>query len=112
MPPCKHCGSQMEITEMSQDGSIGYQCPKNCTIEKAMEEHNQLEDITLIEIAFIDEYRKVITHCWKCQYDPIERREDNRDGDYGHFCPVCGYSLRYHKLFGEGMPRDMGKRFK
>lgn len=41
------------------------------------------------------------TYCWNC-YGTVIRNPALQDGPYGHFCPQCGHSLRYHPVYGEG----------
>jgi hypothetical protein len=55
------------------------------------------------------------THCWTSRggiHCPgiVKRTLEVQDGPYGHFCPECGHSLRYHKYYGEGRPGDKARK--
>ena len=53
------------------------------------------------------------THCWTFRADNthcpgvVARTLDVQDGPYGHFCPECRHSLRYHPYYGQGRPGDL-----
>jgi len=49
-------------------------------------------------------------HCWqeKCNRALINRLRTVDDEVYGHYCPNCQQSLRFHPFFGEEKEYDIG----
>ncbi len=136
MAKCKYCGSELGV--LDGFGNTVWICPNDCAFLKAWEEENARseaerrsmhEDMPVVEPAAGqgnmyedmlavegDEVSIRHSHCWTytARGNPcpgtVLRVIEAQDGPYGHFCPVCGHSLRYHYHLGEGKPGDMARR--
>jgi hypothetical protein len=118
---CGHCGH--ELQEFDIYGNEGWHCPNDCAFEMACK---KAEEILPFEIEAADlvrasndtsasqEYTTPVTvktsHCWYCK-GTVFRLTQNQDPPYGHFCSICGHSLRFHPLLGQGAPHDQALRF-
>jgi len=108
---CDRCGGDLELLDVEWDGTEIWVCKNDCTITEEVIE--RLYEAGLAEILSQPE----TSHCWTCngkgKHCPglVERTEETADGPYGHFCPKCGRSLRHHPVYGEGMPKDLAKRY-
>jgi hypothetical protein len=121
MQVCEHCGRERD--QFDRCGNEVWNCPNDCDFEKFVEKGRNEEAAKSDEqIAaeaedmlngLLDQAEVKHTHCWTSMADgshcpgKVERTSDSQDGSYGHFCPVCGHSLRYHPHYGEGCPGDM-----
>ena len=120
MPVCKHCGTELDPLDIH--GNEDWNCPYDCDFEKAAEELRN-EEAAKSDEQLAAEAEAMLnghwdlatvkqTHCWFSQADgsncpgKVKRTFDAQDGPYGHFCPECGHSLRYHPIYGEGRPGD------
>lgn len=121
MPVCEHCDK--ELDPFDKYGNEVWNCPKDCDFENAAkkvineeaaksEAQKAAEDEDMVN-GVLDQAAVKQTHCWTPNADgshcpgKVERTFDVQDGPYGHFCPECGHSLRYHPHYGEGCPGDM-----
>lgn len=128
MEKCKNCGADMVLTSFDSKGGESWQCFNECELEKGIKRVQEFENSISYEERlrdyheslnrFLAELHKKTSHCWwtsrpdrtRCP-GIVVRTEETRDGPYGNFCPVCGYSLRYHYRYGEGKWDDLAKRF-
>jgi hypothetical protein len=125
MPVCEYCGT--ELDQFDHRGNEGWVCPKDCAfwkmVEKLRNEENTKSDAQKLAESedFINglEYPSIVkqTHCWTFREDGthcpgiVTRTPDTEDSPYGHRCPECDHSLRYHKHYGEGGPGDLAQRY-
>jgi hypothetical protein len=118
MPNCQYCGSELEpLPTLSEAEAVWWVCPNNCEFDALPKP--TLEEILIgAETALRYPEPTPTTHCWTSSGNGtrcpgvVVRTEETRDGPYGNFCPVCGYSLKYNPIFGEGKPKDMAKKWK
>ena len=120
MPVCEYCGA--ELDRFDHRGNEGWICPNDCAFWKLVEDIRN-DEIAKSEEQIAAEAEDIInghlysarvrqTHCWTFRADGthcpgiVKRTLEVQDGPYGHFCPECGHSLRYHKYYGEGQPGD------
>ena len=110
---CEHCGH--ELDEFDKYGNEGWNCPNDCAFEKGCEEDRKTfvpddADISdnqngLSNPQPIMAHVEVKTsHCWNCK-GIVVRLPQHQDPPYGHFCPGCGHSLRFHPILGQGGPQ-------
>jgi hypothetical protein len=116
MLPCHKCGS--ELDPYDQFGNPYATCSKGCESESkdpmSPEERLQDDKDSLNNDLHID-FTKT-SHCWTpgpggflCP-GVVLRTPQTADPPYGHFCPECGSSLRYHPHYGKGKSGDLALR--
>jgi len=131
---CERCGATLILDP--SDRMDDYYCPKECSQvidrENRMKEEAQkspeqrsAESEDAIAAYIKELYDTQIlkqTYCWvlNCPRSeamtlktgknpgPFTRTPENSDEQYGHFCPDCGKSLRYHHFFGKNKIYDRG----
>jgi hypothetical protein len=115
MPKCEDCDSELEpLPTLFEGQAVYWVCPKQCEAE-ALLPYTLEEALADAEMALSPPEPTPISHCWTFNINGthcpgvVERTEESRDGPYGNFCPVCGYSLRYHWYYGEGNLGDKAK---
>jgi hypothetical protein len=127
MPICEKCRSEFQLFDLNGNQSLIPICPNNCQRDKMLEKEAQIEnDKSMMQI--IDEHEEMFrgnnlvlktdSHCWTyiAEGRPcpgvIRRTPETQDGIYGNFCPVCGYSLRFHYFYGEKKSGDLALRYR
>ena len=124
MSVCEHCGT--ELDPFDHRGNEGWICPNDCAFWNAVKQlHNEENAKSKQQIAAEAEdmfnghsYPTTVkqTHCWTFKADGthcpgvVKRTLEVQDGPYGHFCPECRHSLRYHPYYGQGRPGDKALR--
>ena len=120
MRVCEHCGKEKD--PFDKYGNEGWICPNECEVEKLIDEYRN-EEAAKSDEQLAAEAEDMLngqlhlaavkqTHCWTSKADGthcpgvVERTLDAQDGPYGHFCPECRHSLRYHPYYGQGRPGD------
>lgn len=116
---CEHCGH--ELYQFDDYNNEGWHCPNNCDFEIGCKKYEErfpfeLEVADMVECSnsTSDNLPNIAsvktTHCWYCKGTVI-RLPQNQDPPYGHFCPICSHSLRFHPLLGQGKPMDQALRY-
>ena len=107
---CKKCGSVKDPTD--GNGNPGPFCPNECEYDSTdvpFEPINDEEMEAMAEACHKWAYPKEEkTTCWVCGTG-IDRSICAPDHPYGHHCPNCGASLRFHPKYGVGNSKDLGK---
>jgi hypothetical protein len=118
---CEHCGG--ELVEFDEYGNQGWHCPKDCEFEIQCQIAQEMppddpeayDMIWLSNNVFTSQGDAVPAYvqtspCWNCR-STVFRLPEKQDYPYGHFCPGCGLSLRFHPILGQGAKYDQALRF-
>jgi hypothetical protein len=116
MSICKKCDSKRD--PFDEFGNPYDTCPKKCEFEDSdpMSPEELAQDgMDLINSDLTYDLTKT-SHCWTTwSYGSlcpgvVLRTPQTADPPYGHFCPECGSSLRYHPHYGKGKLGDLALR--
>ena len=117
-PRCPYCKEEMTVTIDEFGDTITF-CENDCAFWETARELEKLQELKGYEEGPPPPpwaIRDIQTsHCWVVENGrhcpgTVVRVKEKADYPYGHFCPVCGMSLRYHKYWGEGKPGDRANK--